>query len=296
MAPRSGVALQRPLALVLSGGGAQGAAQAGAAVELRRCGILPDIVIGTSVGAWNGAWLARDSDPRHTERLVDLWLRPDVARLFRGVVRGLLWGLARRRIAALGDAHLRRLLAEHIGDVQFTDLAVPLAVGAVDLLSGELIYLDAGPVAGAVHAASAIPAVLPPVRMGSRMLVDAGFVDNFGVAEAIRRGARSMIVLDASVGLLEGAARCIPTVLERANLVTRIHQRRSARALAHAHGVALEIIELAGRGAVLDFAGSAAGVEYGRQCARAWLATAGASAIVKTPRLDAGRPAQRFAR
>lgn len=290
MAPQPGVALQRPLALVLSGGGAQGAAQAGAAVELRRCGILPDLVIGTSVGAWNGAWIARDSDPRHTERLVDLWLQPEVARLFRGVVRGFLWGLARRRIAALGDARLRRLLAEQIGDIRFTDLAVPFAVGAVDLLTGELIYLDTGSVRAAVHAASAIPAVLPPVRVDARLLVDAGFVDNFGVAEAIRRGARSLIVLDASVGALAGAPRCIATVLERANLITRIHQRHNARALAQAHGVALEIIELAGRGAVLDFAGSAAGIDYGRQRARAWLATAGASAIIETPWSAAGHP------
>jgi NTE family protein len=173
---------------------------------------------------------------------------------------------------------------------------VPLAVGAVDLLTGELIYLDSGSVGDAVHAASAIPAVLPPVRLGSRLLVDAGFVDNFGVAEAIRRGARSLIVLDASVGVLEGAPRCIPTVLERANLVTRIHQRHNARALAQARGVALEMIELAGRGAVLDFAGSTAGVDYGRQRARAWLATAGAASIVETPWSAAGdtvRPIER---
>jgi NTE family protein len=276
-----GVALQRPLALVLSGGGAQGAAQAGAAVELRRCGVLPDLVIGTSVGAWNGAWLARDSDPWHAERLVNLWLDPELTRLFRGVVPGFLWGLARRRIAALSDARLRRLLARQVGSIRFADLAVPLAVGVIDLLTGELIYLDTGLVCDAVHAASAIPAVLPPVRLGSRLLVDAGFVDNFGVAEAIRRGARSMIVLDASVGVLEGAPRRIPTVLERANLVTRIHQRHHACALASAHGIALEIIELAGRGTVLDFGDAAAGIDYGRERARAWLATAGVSAIVE---------------
>src|SRR5579884_268962 len=51
-------ALRPPVALCLSGGGARGAAQAGVVIELIRSGLRPDFIVGTSIGAWNGAWLA----------------------------------------------------------------------------------------------------------------------------------------------------------------------------------------------------------------------------------------------
>src|SRR5215472_14914911 len=95
-------ALPRPLALVLSGGGAQGAAQAGAAVALSRAGLVPDLIVGTSVGAWNGAWLARSASEEHARGLLAMWLDPEVPSLFRGLVRGFVGAVARRRIAALG--------------------------------------------------------------------------------------------------------------------------------------------------------------------------------------------------
>ena len=74
----------------------------------------------------------------------------------------------------------------------------PLAVGAVDLLSGDLVYFDRGPVAEAVRASSAIPTVLPPVPLDDRLFLDGGVIDNFGVNEAVRRGARSIVLVDAS--------------------------------------------------------------------------------------------------
>lgn len=272
-------ALQRPLALLLSGGGAQGAAQAGAAIELRRAGILPDFVVGTSVGAWNGAWVAMDTDVRHVERLEELWLDRELVRLFHGLGRGVARSLLRRRIAALDGRHLRALVGRRLGLRTFASLAIPLTVSAVDIRSGELVHLDRGDVASAVLAASAIPVVLPPVEREGRVLVDAGFVDNFGVAEAIRRGARSLLLIDASIGAVGAAPRCIPTLLDRANLVTRIHQRRVATDLAAARGVSLSVIEVAGSGTgVLDFRSAPLGLRHGRAQARAWLAAAGAEA------------------
>ena len=269
-------ALSGPVALVLSGGGAQGAAQAGAAVALSRAGLVPDLVVGTSVGAWNGAWLARSGSEEHARGLLAMWLDPEVPSLFRGLVRGFVGAVARRRIAALSDARLRRLLDRSLGGVTFADLAIPFACSAIDMLSAELVYLDSGSVPDAVRAASAIPAVLPPVRLGGRLLADAGFVDNFGVVEALRRGARSIVLVDASVGQLERAPRSIPSMLDRANLVTRIHQRAQAQAAATAAGAQLAVIEVAGRGAVLDFSSAAAQLAYGREVAERWLSGAGA--------------------
>lgn len=273
--PTPVVSLRRPIALALSGGGAQGAAQAGAAAALIRQGLVPDLLVGTSVGAWNGAWLASGATEEQARRLLALWLDPDVRSLFRGLVRGFVGAVARKRIAALGDARLRRLLDRSFGEAAFDDLMVPFACAAVDMLTAELVYLDRGRVSDAVRAASAIPAVLPPVVMGGRLLADAGFVDNFGVGEALRRGARSIILIDASVGQLDRVPSCIPSMLDRANLVTRIHQRAQAQRTADAAGAILEVLEVAGHGTVLDFSSAAAQLAYGREVAERWLGASG---------------------
>ena len=275
-----------PVALVLSGGGAQGAAQAGAIVELVEAGLRVDLVIGTSVGAWNGAWVARDLDPTHVHRMLAWWLDPEVRSLFKGLRRGVLAALARRDSSALGDSRVRRLLQRTCGSWRLESLALPLAVSAIDLLTGELVYLDRGDLCDAVRAASAIPAVFPPVALDGRLLVDAGFVDNFGVGEAIARGARSIVLIDASVGGIGDPPTTIRSVLDRANLVTRMHQRTAAGALAAEAGVALEIVEVAITGSVLDFAAAARQIAHGRAAARARLegtSVAGGTAALHQP-------------
>lgn len=264
--------LARPLVLALSGGGANGAAQAGAATELIAAGLRPDLIIGTSVGAWNGAWLAAHPDAEGGAALLRHWTDPAVRSLLRGVVRGYVGALARRRAAAFSDGRIRRLLTHALGGRSFADLPLCLAVAAVDMISAELVYLDRGPVADAVLAASAIPTVLPPVRLGDRLLADAGFVDNFGIVEAVRRGARSVILVDASVGALEGTPDRLTSMLGRANLVAKIHQRRHAGAVAAAAGVRLDILEVGTQRWVLGFAAAAGHIELGRGIARGWLA------------------------
>jgi NTE family protein len=263
--------LARPLVLALSGGGANGAAQAGAAAELFEAGFRPDLIIGTSVGAWNGAWLAAHPDGEGGRALLQLWVDPSVRSLLRGVVRGYVGALARRRVSAFSDRTMRRIIDQSFGERSFEDLRIPLAVAAVDMISAEIEYLETGSLSEAVLAASAIPTVLPPVRVGDRMLADAGFVDNFGIVEALRRGARSIVLIDASVGALGGAPERLTAMLGRANLVTKIHQRRHAVAAAAAAGVQLDIIEVSAQGWVLDFAGAGELIELGRETARTWV-------------------------
>jgi NTE family protein len=264
--------LARPRVLALSGGGANGAAQAGAAAELLAAGLRPDLIIGTSVGAWNGAWLAAHPHAEGGRALLRHWTDPAVRSLLRGVVRGYVGALARRRAAALSDGQIRRLVTQALGGRSFADLPVSLAVAAVDMISAELVYLDRGSVSDAVLAASAIPTVLPPVRLGERLLADAGFVDNFGIIEAVRRGARSIVLVDASVGALQGTPDRLASMLGRANLVAKIHQRRHAGAVAAVAGVRLDILEVGAQGWVLGFAAAAEHIELGRGAARGWLA------------------------
>src|SRR2546421_9905286 len=86
-----------PVALTLSGGGARGAAQAGAVVELLEAGFRADIVVGTSVGAWNGAWVAAHPDPVDAGGLLRWWLDAEGRRGLRGVGLRYAGGPARRR-------------------------------------------------------------------------------------------------------------------------------------------------------------------------------------------------------
>jgi NTE family protein len=263
--------LPRPVALVLSGGGVQGAAQAGAAAELLAAGLVPDLVIGTSIGAWNGVCVAQDPSPAAADVLLSHWLHRRARRLFTGVRRGYLGAMILGRGAALTGKRLRRFTDDAWGGLSLDDLRVPCAIGAIDMLTAELVYIDSGPVSTAVLAALSVPTLLPPVAIDGRLCADAGCVDNFGVAEAVRRGARSVMLIDASVGTFGPAPSRLMQTFARANLVIRVHQRSAGLRAARRAGVEVHVLEVAGRGWGLDSAGAASHIDAGRSVARRWL-------------------------
>lgn len=265
-------ALRPPVALCLSGGGARGAAQAGVVIELVAHGLRPDLIVGTSIGAWNGSWLAAHPEVENARALEFWWTDSEVRRVMRGMLLGYAGAIAWRRSAALSASRVEHLLDRALGGVSFEELQIPLAVGACDLLSGDLIYFDRGPVAAAVRASSAIPTVLPPVAQDDRLFLDGGVVDNFGVNEAVRRGARSIILVDASTSELSRLPIGLGAIIDRATLVAQVHQRRRSLAAAAAAGVPLQLIEVGSLGGVLDFTHLGSSLDLGRQAARAWLA------------------------
>jgi NTE family protein len=264
-------ALRPPVALCLSGGGARGAAQAGVVIELLRSGLQPDFIVGTSIGAWNGAWLASHPGLDGAESLGRWWADPEVRGIFRGMWLGYAGALAWRRSAALSAERVESLLARGFGEMRFEELAVPLTVGAADLLTADLVYFHRGPIAPAVRASSAIPTVLPPVALRDRLLVDGGVIDNFGVNEAVRRGARSIVLIDASTSEVTTPPVGLGEIIDRMTLVSQVHQRRRSLAAAAGAGVPLHLIEVGGLGTTLDFQRAEPAVARGRALARAWL-------------------------
>ncbi|HZS14624.1 MAG TPA: patatin-like phospholipase family protein [Candidatus Dormibacteraeota bacterium] len=265
-------ALRPPVALCLSGGGARGAAQAGVVVELLRSGLRPDFIVGTSIGAWNGAWLASHPTVEGAEGLARWWADPEVRGIFKGMWLGYAGALAWRRSAAISAERVEHLLARGFGETRFEELGIPLTVGATDLLTADLVYFHRGPVAPAVRASSAIPTVLPPVALRDRLLVDGGVVDNFGVHEAVRRGARTIVLIDASTSEVETPPVGLGEIIDRMTLVSQVHQRRRSLAAAAGAGVPLHLIEVGGLGSTLDFQRAEPAVARGRELARAWLA------------------------
>lgn len=183
-------------AFVLSGGGSLGAVQAGMLQALATRGVEPDLVIGTSAGALNAAYVAgHGTGTAVLEDLAGIWAglrRRDVfplqpARLGAAAVR--------RAPSLCPNGALRRLIGEHIAFERLEDAAIPVHVVATDVRSGEEVVLSAGNAVDAILASAAIPAVFPSVRIDDRDLIDGGVADNAAISHAVALGADVVYVL-----------------------------------------------------------------------------------------------------
>ena len=179
---------------VLAGGGSLGAVQSGMLIELIAAGVQPDLVVGVSAGALNGAFLAYDPTPRMTERIGELWRRV-TTREALGLSWRSVFGIFGRR-GHLADARgLERLLRRELPYQNFAETRVPLHIVAAEETTGAEVLLSDGPVLEAVLASTAIPGIFPPVTLGGRKLVDGVVAASTPIAAAVRLGATRLIVL-----------------------------------------------------------------------------------------------------
>ncbi len=197
-------------AFVLGGGGSLGATQVGMLKALLESGVRPDLIVGTSIGALNGAYLAGHPDLEGMSSLGALWSsvrRPDV---FRINVRSLLEGFLGRRDHLFEALGLRRVIGQaELGFTRLEEAPLPVHVVATDLVTGAAVVLSEGDATEALMASSAIPGIFPPVTIGGRMLVDGGVLANLPVSQAIDLGATRVYVLPAmadGVGSLPSGA------------------------------------------------------------------------------------------
>lgn len=183
-------------AFVLSGGASLGAIQAGMLRALYERGIRPDLIVGTSVGAVNGAFVAsRPQSPQTADELAEIWRgigRGDVFPL--NPVTGFL-GFFGASDHLVPDSSLRRLLADHLEFGRLQDAPIELHVIATDVLSGDEVRLSSGDALDAVMASAAIPGVFPPVVWRDRELVDGGVANNAPITHALEMGASTVYVL-----------------------------------------------------------------------------------------------------
>lgn len=184
-------------AFVLGGGGALGAVEVGMLGALLDRGIVPDLVLGTSVGALNGAFVAQDPHPGVVDRLRELW--EGVATSSREVYGDRPLRAVRRAVATgthvWSARPLARRLAEELGEVTFDELAVPLQVCAASIERAAEHWFSEGPVVDAVVASAAVPGLLPPARVGEEHFLDGGIVNSVPVARAHQLGATRIFVL-----------------------------------------------------------------------------------------------------
>lgn len=187
-------------AFVLGGGGVLGAVEVGMLRALLERGIRPDLVLGTSVGALNGAMVARDPSPAVIERMTELW----EAAADGGDVYGDRPLRTVRRAVSTGThiysaKPLVTRLREEFGEAGFEELEVPLQVCAASIERSAEHWFTEGPIVEAIVASAAVPGLLPPARVetayGVEHFLDGGIVNSIPVGRAVELGADRIFVL-----------------------------------------------------------------------------------------------------
>ncbi len=157
--------------------------------------IVPDVVLGTSVGAINGVAFAADPTTGGVQRLSAGWSDIDRSRIFDGSVVRRLATLARTRTHLHGNESLRMLLAELLPVSRIEDLAVPFQCVAASIERASEHWFADGPIVEAVVASASVPGLLPPVAIGGEHFIDGGIVNSIPLSRAIGLGAREVYVL-----------------------------------------------------------------------------------------------------
>jgi NTE family protein len=182
-------------AYVLGGGGVLGAAEVGMLRALLERGICPDLVVGTSVGAINGALVAADPTPAVADRLTRVWGELAAGDVFGGSLLGRVGTLVRTRTHLHSRAPLRELLRNHLRAARFEDLPIPFQCVAASIERASEHWFTDGPLVDAVLASCAVPGLLPPVEIDGEHYLDGGLVHSIPVGRAVALGASTIYVL-----------------------------------------------------------------------------------------------------
>lgn len=208
-------------AFVLSGGGNQGVAQVGMLRALLERDIVPDVVVGTSVGAINGAVVATDPVVSQIDHLEAVWTELTSEQVFPSSALRRAWNLLRRDDHLISNEGLREMIDGSLLADSFEKLAVPLRVVSADLTSGAELVFAAGPLRPALLASAALPGIFPPVRLGEHVLVDGAIVNLVPISHALAGPVDRIYVLDVSDPLTDRPIRSPLDVVVRSVAISR---------------------------------------------------------------------------
>ncbi len=181
-------------AFVFAGGGSFGAIQVGMLQSLAAHGIGADMVVGSSVGALNGAFYAGDPTVKGMERLGEIWRglrRHDVFPMTWRTLLGFLW----RRDFLITHDGIRKLIDDHIPFRKLEDAQLPVHVVTTDIITGDSIVLSEGSTSDAIVASTAIPGAFSPIHYKNYYLADGAISSNTPIRVAVAKGARRLIIL-----------------------------------------------------------------------------------------------------
>jgi NTE family protein len=188
-------------AFVLGGGGVLGSAEVGMLRALLERGLVPDLVVGSSVGALNGVAVAADPTPAAVARLAEMWTKLQARDIFSGSVAGQIATLLHHGTYLHTNDGLRRMIDGLAHGARIEDLQVAFQCVAASIEKADVHWFSEGPVADAVLASCAVPGLLPPVAIDGDHYLDGGLVRSVPVGRAVELGARRVFVLQ--VGRIE---------------------------------------------------------------------------------------------
>lgn len=208
-------------AFVLAGGGSLGAVQVGMLKALTRAGMIPDFVVGASVGALNGAYFAAQPDDEGVKRLERIWSRLRRPDIFPVSPFNSLLAILGRRDHLVTSSRLRSLIESELPCENLEDAKIPCHVVATDVLDGTEVAIATGSLTSALLASAAIPAVFPSVAFGGRRLMDGAIANNTPISTALKLGAERVVVLPTglSCALAEPPSGAVAFALHALNLL-----------------------------------------------------------------------------
>ncbi|HEU0239855.1 MAG TPA: patatin-like phospholipase family protein [Micromonosporaceae bacterium] len=221
-----------PIAFVLGGGGVLGAVEVGMVRALFEANIRPDLVVGTSIGALNGALVAADPSDAVIDRLIGLWSSKQARDIYGDSAPRQLARLARAGTHLHSPAPLRAMLDRELhGMTTFEDLPVRFECCAANIERAVEHWFTKGPLVDAVLASAAVPGLLPPIQVDGRHYIDGGVVNSIPIGRAVEIGAATIYVLQ--VGRIDRPLVAPRNVVEVARVAFEISRRhRYARELA----------------------------------------------------------------
>lgn len=182
-------------AFVLGGGGHRGAYEVGMLKALVEHGVEPDLIVGTSIGAINGAFFASSPNEHGVALLERAWRNLE----FRDLFPGSLWNRARaalqQRTYLHTNDHLRSWLTDRLEQRGIEDLPMSFQCVAARIEDASEHWFTSGSLVDALLASSAVPGLLPPVVVDGMHYVDGGVVNSIPLSRALERGATRVFVL-----------------------------------------------------------------------------------------------------
>jgi NTE family protein len=159
-------------------------------------GVVPDLLVATSVGALNAAFVASRPQTVATAReLGRVWRNLQREDIFPVSMSALVGGFCGRRNHLVPNRGLRQLVRRYLEFEELGGATIPLHLVALELTEGRELLLSDGPAADAIMAAAAIPGVFPPVQIAEGWLIDGSAVNNTPISHALALGAEKIYVL-----------------------------------------------------------------------------------------------------
>ena len=185
---------------VFPSGGSAGASQVGVLRSLLEAGIYPDAVVGSSVGALNGAFFAQHPCLAQVDRLARIWLGLTRRDVFGGSRTATLGRVVARRDHIYPPAALRALIGRFCRLTRLEEAIVPVHVVTTDLDHGVARWWSAGPALDILYATACLPGLFPPAHLDGHRHVDGGVLEPVPIRRAIELDGSTVYVLGETRG------------------------------------------------------------------------------------------------